>query len=236
MVARDKARLDQVGEKIRQTAGNHVEVIAADLSNASDLHRVCQRLEVDPAAGKQTAVSLLVNNAGFGLNQPFLEAPLPAVQAALDVMVTAVMQTCHSAGRSMRARGVGAIINVSSVAADTGMGPYSAHKSWVRAFSEGLAEELRGSGVSVTAVMPGLTRTEFHARAAGTAGVENHPAESSPGFTWLTATQVVEETLRAVDRRQVLVTPSLRYKVAYHAARLLPRTAVRAVMRSMPHT
>ena len=107
-------------------------------------------------------VDLLVNNAGFGLRRAFLDNDLATEEAGLDVMVRAVMLTCHAAGRAMRERGEGAIVNVSSVASFIANGTYSAEKAFVTVFSEALASELAGTGVTVTALCPGFTRTEFH--------------------------------------------------------------------------
>lgn len=228
MVARNRGRLEALATNIRRVNGVEVEVLVADLAEPEDLAMVCRRLSEDTES--ESRVTTLVNNAGFGFGKPFLDDDFDHELYGLDVMVRAVMATCYYAGRQMRRSGEGAIINVSSVAADTGMGPYSAHKSWVRAFSEGLYEELAPTGVMVTAVMPGLTRTEFHDRA----GTDAYGGDV-PDALWMSPTKVVKETLAAVERRQPLVTPSLRYKAVYHAARVAPRFLVRAIVGRLPH-
>jgi short-subunit dehydrogenase len=116
----------------------------------------------------------------------------------------------------MVARGSGAILNVSSIAAKTTSGTYSAHKAWVVTFTYGLAEELRGTGVTATVVRPGLVRTEFHERA----GLD---FSDVPAFAWLRPETVVRASLRAVNRGRVSVTPSIRYKLAYWIIPLVPR-------------
>lgn len=220
LVARDKDRLRVTAEQIRKVAQVDTHILSADLGDPKQLESVCL------AASK---VDVLVNNAGFGLGKPFLDNALTSECHALDVMVKAVMATCHSAGRAMRQRQTGSILNVSSVAADTGMGTYSAHKAWVRAFTEGLSEELRGSGVSATVVLPGLVRTEFHDRMGS-------EMEGVPEFAWLTVGEVVSKALRAAARGQVICTPTALYKAVGGVSRVAPRSLVRAVTRRLPHT
>ena len=141
---------------------------------------------------------------------------------ALAVMVGAVMELTHAAVPGMVARGHGAVLNVASVTALTAMGTYAAHKSWVRTFTEGLASELRGTGVTATVLNPGLTHTEFHARAA-------MDESAWPAFAWLQADDVARQALDAVRRGQVICTPSLRYQIANAALRASPRWLVRRV-------
>ncbi len=222
LVARSCERLEKIGEALRDRHGVSTEVLVADLGKAEDTAKVAARLRQTPA------VEVLVNAAGFGISTPFLETSLEEENQALNVMVRAVMETCHAAGSTMRAAGRGRIINVSSVAADSGMGPYSAHKAWVRSFSQGLAAELQGSGVSVTATMPGLVRTEFHERAGA-------DYTGAPALAWTSASEVVTQTLAASRKGRVVFTPTLRYKVVSGVQRAVPRTIQRAAMRLLPH-
>ena len=145
----------------------------------------------------------------------------------MDVMVRAVLVLSHAAAGQMVARGRGAILNVSSVASLLAGGPYSAHKAWVRTFTEGLAEQLRTTGVTATVVCPGLVRTEFHDRA----GMD---FDSLPGAAWLRADRVAAQALAAVRRGVVISTPSKRYTAASAVLRALPRGAVRAIERVRP--
>lgn len=223
VVARREDRLRELARRIEQAMAVRVEVLPADLSLDEDVQRVAARLR-DP----DRPVGLLVNNAGFGRGKPFLEGDFNEELDALRVMVQAVMVLTRAAGEAMVQRGRGAILNVSSVASDTGMGTYSAHKAWVKAFSEGLAEELRGSGVSVTAVMPGMVATEFHERTAV-------DVTRVAAISWISAEDVVSQALAAVRRRQVLVTPTLRYKLTSTGVKLAPRWVVRTVTRQIPH-
>ena len=223
LVARREDKLHKLAEDLRQIAGVNAEVIVADLGVAGDVERVAQRL-----LDEQSPVGLLVNNAGFALGRSFIDNAIEAEENALDVMVRAPMVLSYAALNAMRARGRGAIINVSSVASETGAGTYSAHKAWIRAFSEGLSEELRGTGVTVTAVCPGPVHTNFFE----VAGVD---MSAAPQWLWATPEQVVSEALDAMRRGQVLVTPTPIYKVAMAAMRVAPRWVTRRVMRSIPH-
>lgn len=216
LVARDTERLERLANHLRAAAGIAVEVLPADLADRAQTERVAERLRT-----LDNPVSLLVNNAGYAVDEPFLGGDITKQETSLDVMVRAVMVLSHAAAGQMTARKRGAILNVSSIAALTASGTYSANKAWVRAFTEGLAVELRGSGVTATALCPGLVRTEFHERA----GLDY---SNLPGVVWLDAADVVDAALADVRRGQVISTPSLRYRAASGLLRVLPRSAVRA--------
>ncbi|MEZ0364122.1 SDR family NAD(P)-dependent oxidoreductase [Mycobacterium sp. pUA109] len=216
LVARDANRLEQLAAELRDEGGRAVEVLRADLADADGRARVADRL----AAG----VQVLVNNAGFGTSGEFWTADPTLLQAQLDVNVTAVMQLTRAALPAMLDAGAGTVINVASVA---GLVPgrgstYSASKSWVIAFTEGLANGLKGTGVGVHAVCPGFVRTEFHQRA----GID---MASMPSFLWLEVDDVVRESLADIGRGKVISIPGVQYKAITTAGRMVPRTLVRAV-------
>lgn len=216
LVARDGERLERLAAQLRAAAGVHAEVLPADLTVRADLDRVADRLRA-----AERGVGLLVNNAGIGLGERFVGGDLARQEHALDLMVRSVLVLSHAAAGAMVERGRGAILNVGSVAALTASGTYSAHKAWVRTFTEGLAVELAGTGVTATVLSPGLTHTEFHERAG------LHDAQAYPEVAWLSADRVVATALADVRRGAVLSTPSLRYRAASGALRVLPRGAVR---------
>jgi short-subunit dehydrogenase len=215
IVARDRGRLEDLARGLRMRHGVAVEVLVADLSDRAATGRVCARIQDD-----ERPVDLLVNNAGWGLKAPFLDNDLADEEAGLDLMVRAVMLTSHAAGRSMRARGHGAILNVSSVAGFVANGTYNAEKAFVTVFTEGLAGELAGTGVTATALCPGFTRTEFHAR-AGLA------MSALPEWLWLDADDVVQQALTDVARGKVVSVPGAQWKVVTTGVRLLPRPLLR---------
>ena len=217
LVARDADRLGRVAAQIEAAAGVRAEVLPADLAVREDVERVAERLRATTRP-----VGLLVNNAGFGLRGRLLDTDLADEERALDVMVRAVLVLSRAAAGQMVERGRGAILNVSSIAALTTSGTYSAHKAWVRVFTEGLAVELKGTGVSAHVLMPGFVHTEFHER--GQIDMAN-----LPDVAWLNADAVVAAALADIRRGVVISTPSLRYQLAASVARTLPRSAVRAL-------
>ena len=221
LVARDADRLAEMATQLTDAHGIEVEVMSADLGDRDDVLRVAARLQ-----STEQPIDLLVNNAGFGLPYALTNADTAPHEHAIDVMIRAVLMLGAAAGRTMRARGRGTIINVASTAGFVTMGGYSAIKAWVTTYSEGLANELDGSGVQVTALCPGWVRTEFHERA-------EIRTSKIPDQLWLDADRVVADCLADVEHHKVISIPSKRYKALILAARLAPRSAVRAVSRKL---
>jgi short-subunit dehydrogenase len=227
LVARDVERLDELAAELRRTRGVQVEILPADLSDREATARVAQRL-----ADRERPVDVLVNNAGFGMKQSFLVNDLADEEGMFDVLCRAVLVLSHAAGRAMKERGRGQIINVSSVAGWIASGTYSAAKSWVTVFTEGLAGELAGSGVTATALCPGFVRTEFHARA-------QIRDDAFPDALWLEAPMLVRECLDDAAAGRVISVPSLTYKALSLALKVVPRALVRSggvVTRHRPPT
>ncbi|WP_061961403.1 SDR family NAD(P)-dependent oxidoreductase [Demequina flava] len=222
LVARSADALAELAEDIRGVAGVDVEVLVADLSNPDDLDSVAARV-ADP----DRPVSLLINNAGYGIGQDVIDSDWETEKAVLDVLVTAPLRLSQAAAKAMAERGHGAILNVSSIAAHLANTTYAAHKRWVLDFTEALATQLRGTNVTATAVLPGLVKTEFHSHPT-----LEHMRDEFPDATWLTAEQVVSSALAAVRRGDVVVTPSAKYAIAGVIMRMLP-SAVTRRMNSM---
>ncbi|MDN5761166.1 MAG: SDR family NAD(P)-dependent oxidoreductase [Microlunatus sp.] len=217
LVARDATRLAEMASELTNAHAIEVEVMSADLADSDDVLRVAGRL-----ASTEQPIDLLVSNAGFGLTHALTAADMRPHEHAIDVMIRAVLILGGAAGRAMKARGHGTIINVSSTATFVTMGGYSAIKSWVTVYTEGLANELRGTGVQVTALCPGWVRTEFHQRA-------DIRTSAIPKHLWLQADRVVAECLDDVAKHKVISIPSKRYRALIFIARHLPRSAIRAV-------
>ncbi len=210
LVARDTDRLEQMAAELHAASGIFVETLAADLALRSEVDRVVERL-----SDEARPVEYFVNNAGFAVHSSLLAADTSVHDRAIDVMIRAVLVLGGAAGRAMRSRGHGTIVTVSSTAGFITMGSYSAIKAWVLSYSQGLAVELRGSGVVVTALCPGWVRTEFHGRA----GIRT---SSIPSSLWLDAAPLVRAALRDADRRRVVSIPTVRYKVLIWFARHIP--------------
>jgi len=218
LVARDHGRLEGVAQELKQSYAAESEVLVADLTDRLALQAVADR--VSDAA---RPVDVVVNNAGFAIKGSFLRNDVGVEERQLEVLVGAVLVLSHAAGRGMRERGRGTIINVSSVAGFMSSGTYSAAKAWVTTFTRGLASELAGSGVRVTALCPGFTHTEFHERA----GIR----KTGPSFLWLDAKGLVADCLDDVEKGRVVSVPGLQYKAAVAALGLLPQSIVGGVVR-----
>ena len=217
LVARDSDRLASVAADLSTEFGVDVETVVADLADRADVGRVAEMVE-----RTDRPIDMLVNNAGFGVHDALTAEDTTLHERALDVMVRAVLILGGAAGRAMRARGSGYIVNTSSTAGFITMGAYSAIKAWVTTYSEGLAVELAGTGVGVTALCPGWVRTEFHERA----GIR---ASSIPSVLWIDADALVAEALRDVARGRVISIPSVRFRLLMWLARHAPRGAIRWV-------
>jgi short-subunit dehydrogenase len=216
LVARNPERLESTATELR-ALGSAVETLPADLSDRADVSRVVDRI-TDAAR----PIDMLVNNAGFGIHARLTDPDTTEHDRALEVMCRTVLVLGGAAGRAMRERGSGAIINVSSTAGFITMGSYSAVKAWVTSFTEGLAVELRGSGVKVTAVCPGWVRTEFHERAGISTG-------SIPKALWVDADLTIETALRDSAKGKVISIPTVRFTVLMWLARHAPKSAIRAI-------
>ncbi|GHG60322.1 dehydrogenase [Sinomonas cellulolyticus] len=210
LVARGQDRLEALAQELRAARGIEAEVLAADLTDTIGLGVVVTRLS-DPSR----PIGILVNNAGHGLLHDFDRTPLEEEVQHLRLHVEAALSATRAVLPGMLARGEGRIINVASVAAYLPRGTYSAAKAWLLAFSRWANAHYRRSGVKVTALCPGLTRTEFHARM----GMETR---GLPGWAWLSAPRVVSEGLRDNEAGKAVSIPSTRYKAVVAASKVLP--------------
>jgi short-subunit dehydrogenase len=212
LVARDEARLKEVATEITRLHGVECEVLAADLTEPEQLALVEERFRTGP-------IEVLVNNAGFGQKKPFWLNTIEQEEKQLDLLVRVVLRLTHAAVQPMIERGSGAVVNVSSVAGFFQRNSYSAHKSWVTNFSEGLAIELHAQGVAVMALCPGFVHTEFHERM----GMDKTVV---PSFMWLDAADLVDAAWADLMRGKAVSIPSWRYRTIVAVARFVPRTLI----------
>jgi short-subunit dehydrogenase len=172
---------------------------------------------------------MLVNNAGFGIHASLLDKDFSIQEKALDVMCLAVLILSGAAGRAMVARGHGSIINIGSSSGIITTGNYSAVKAWVNTYTEGLANELRGTGVKVTVVLPGWVRTEFHERA----GIN---ASKLPDIVWMDPDELAKEALDDHAKGKVMSVPTKRWSTAYWIGRHTPRPVIRWASRKLSNS
>jgi len=215
LVARDLPRLKGVAKELSKLYKIKAETIKADLTKPAQLAKVEKRL-----ANNSKPIEVLINNAGFGLKDSFLVSNLAREQELLDVLVTAPMRLSHAVLPGMIKRNSGSIVNVSSVASFIAGGTYSAAKSYLTVFSEYLHTELRDTNVKVSALCPGFTRTEFHARG-------KMKMSGLPNYMWTTVDQVVAKSWRYVKAGKVICIPGWQYMLLSSIARIAPRPLVR---------
>jgi len=214
LTARRLQRLEELRESIRAETAATVEIslLEADLSEKGAVDRIAAR------AG-EGGVDLLVNCAGIGAFGPFGEGDPDSYTQMIAVNVDAPTRLASLLLPAMVRRGKGMILNVASVAAfQPGplMAVYYATKAYVLSLSEALAEELEGTGVSVTALCAGPTRTEFHVRAGVPVGKVT------------SARTVAEAGYRAMVRGRRIVVPGLFFRLLILFSRFLPRRSAAA--------
>lgn len=213
LVARDVTRLGAFADELALQYGINAEALPADLSRDDGMRRVADRIAQEPR------LAVLVNNAGFGTKGRLVNRPVAEQATMLELHVIAPMLLTRAALPGMTERRRGAIVIVSSVASYThsmGNVNYCATKAWERVFCEGLALELEGTGVHIQALCPGFTHTEFHDRAGIDTG-------KLPGFLWLKAERVVDESLAQLAAKGPTVCiPSTRFKLIVLLLRYVP--------------
>lgn len=220
LVARSRERLEALARELEQTHGVGVRVLVADLASPDAARSILQTLQTE-----NVAVDTLVNDAGFGLHGSFVELDAGRQSEMIQVNVVALTELCRLFAIGMVQRGSGRILNVASTGAfQPGplMAVYCATKAYVLSFSEALANELRGTGVTVTCLCPGPTQTRF-ANAAGVSGTELFRSAAP-----MHSMAVAEEGHKALERGADLRVPGLRNRLLATSVRLVPtRTAAR---------
>ena len=230
LVSRDRDRLEKVAKELTSSFDVEVRVEAKDLSAPGAAEELWVTL-----ADSGVSVEILINNAGLGIYGDFDAQPLNTITAAQMVNVVALTTLTRLALPGMLARKSGRILNVASVVGYQPGGPrmavYYATKAYVLSFSKGLSRELAGSGVSVTALCPGVTRSSFEVRAG-----------ASRSFLYrrtpqMSAEAVARAGFQGMMKRRRVVIPGFLPKLIAFAGELPPRALALEVNRFllMPH-
>jgi short-subunit dehydrogenase len=215
VVARRTHRLEQLARD-----HDRIEVLTADLGTLEGMRAVADRVGSDAEP-----IDLVVNNAGFGTSGWFHALDPDRLDDEINVNIRALTRIARAALGVMVPRGAGHLLNVSSVASfqpAPHLAVYAATKAYVTHLSESLHEEVRSTGVRVTALCPGLTRTEFQSISS-----TDHYATQYPEFAWTLAEDVARTGLDAVARGKALAVPGLLYKGLSAATGVTPRGVVR---------
>ena len=224
LVARNESKLQELAEQLRREYGVQVHVVAADLSEPEAPEQVFRETE---EAG--VVIDTLINNAGFGLYGLFVDSGRERQLEMIRLNVLALTDLTRLFLPGMVGRGRGRIMNVASVAAFAPgplMAVYYATKAYVLSFSEAIAAELRGTGVSVTAFCPGPTRTGFQEVAS--AGQTR--LFRSPGA--MDVKTVARAGYEAMQRGTAVAIPGIHNKILAQGPRFAPRRLVRTISRA----
>lgn len=218
VVARRREPMEKLASELSAAHGTGTEVLVADLADRTQLAIAAERI----GAGD---VDTVVNNAGFGFYGPVSTHSVDQELGMVDVDVAAVVALSRAAVGVMVSRGSGNLLNVASVAAfapTPQSATYSAAKSFVLFYTEALHDEVADSGVHVTVLCPGFTRTDFQS----SAGITGH---GIPGFAWADADDVVRQGLASLARNEAVCVPGVVNKVAALSPRFAPRPIVRRI-------
>jgi short-subunit dehydrogenase len=210
LVARSADALERLAAELRDRNRVECEVLPADLTTDVGIRTVEERVG---------GVDLLVNNAGYGIAEHLAETDPAQVEGMIRLNVLALARLTRAALPPMLERNHGGIVNVSSVAGfqpSPSFATYNATKSFVTMFTEALSLEVKGTGVRVQALCPGLTRTGFQA-VAGETGTDG-----LPDLMWQTADEVVDASLAGLRRGSVIVVPGVHNKLLVTGSSMLP--------------
>jgi short-subunit dehydrogenase len=225
LVARSEGKLREIAAAIERDSDVKTHVLVADLAKPEAAQRI-----VDELRARAIDVGVLVNNAGFGLAGPFSETDLAKELEMIQVNVVALTQLTKLLLPAMVARRRGRVLNLASTAAfQPGplMAVYYATKAYVLSFSEAIADELRDSGVTVTALCPGPTETGFADIANMTASRLFNLAKP------MSSADVARAGYEAMKRGRRVVIPGIKNKLLTQSVRVSPRRMVTMIVRKL---
>jgi len=225
LVARNEAKLEQLAQEIQQEFGIEVLVLAQDLSLPRAANLIFDQLQ-----SKNIHIDFLINNAGFGNFGFFMETEWPKEEQMINLNITALTHFTKLFGQEMVKHKFGRILNVASTAAfQPGplMAVYYASKAYVLSFSEAIANELAGTGVTVTALCPGPTETGFLEAAA----LED--SKLFKGKKLATAREVAEYGYHALMAGKTVAIEGATNQLMARSVKFVPRKWVTALVRKM---
>lgn len=214
LVARRVKRLNEIAARIERKYNTRVAVHECDVTDPEQRRELLEAIEA-----RGDVVDILINNAGIGTDGPFWERHTDEQLAQIDINVTALTALTHMVLPGMIERGHGAVLNVASTAAFQPLprqSVYAATKAYVLSFSQAMSKELAGTGVSMTVLCPGPTRTEFFGERQ--AKIE----ESSPGFTWQSAEDCARDGIDGMFKKKRVVVPKPLNKIGAVSGRYAP--------------
>lgn len=219
LVARREAELREVAEGLASAHGIRAEVVAADLADP-----VSRSAVVAAVADLGLTIDVLVNNAGLSTTGPVSANDVDAELRMVRVDVEAVVELCSRVVPGMAERGRGAVLNVASTAAFQplpGQAGYGGSKAFVLSYTQAMAAELKGSGVTATTLCPGPVKTGF----GEAAGFSDEDAEAAlPSFMWESAEAVAKAAVDGMDKGRTVVIPGAANAFAAYTARVTPKT------------
>lgn len=221
LVARSQDKLEALAAEI----GNGAQVLAADLSDRSVRAGL-----LDTLTERGLTPDVLVNNAGLSTLGPVAKSDPEAEMNMIEVDVVAVADLCSRFLPGMVERGRGALLNVASTAAFQplpGQAGYGAGKAFVLSYTQSLAGELRGTGVTATALCPGPVKTGF----GPAAGFRDEDAEAAlPAFMWRSAEQVAKVGVDGMDRGRLVAIPGAPNRIGSVLAQIAPRSLLLPIL------
>ncbi len=218
LVARRVEPMQALAVELKNRHGVQVKVIGMDLARADVGAELLAQLDADGIA-----VDTLINNAGYGVFGEFVEQPLKRTLDMLQLNMVTLTELTHVFGSTMARRGAGQIVLVASIGgyqATPTYAAYSASKAYVLLFGEALHEELRGRGVTVTVLSPGITATEF-------LKVSGQKATLYQRLVMMRSRPVVRIGLRALERGRASIVPGCLNAVTAWSNRFMPRSLQR---------
>jgi short-subunit dehydrogenase len=227
LTGRRKEKIESLSNTLSAENNINVEVLVAELSDEKELDLLVEKVR------NRKSLEILVNNAGFARQNVFHEEAFSTHDVMLKVHNVALIKLCHAVLPAMVSKGKGTIINVSSLSAFTPFptnAVYCASKAFVTLFTESIHLELRGTGVRVQALCPGMTRTDFHEKM----GLDANTVYKDRGMMKaMMPEEVVDISLRYLERGKVLCVPGGNNKVSRFLLKVSPQALIYKFVSSM---